>query len=365
VTFRIDSVQLESFRNRKRLTIEPGEDLTIVIGPNAAGKTNVVEAIQLLTAGESFRRPEWSELVRWGDDGAKVSLTAHGEDRRRDVELTVSSEGARRFIVNGVEKRRIADVAGTIPSVLFTPDDLGLVKESAERRRDEIDGLGAQLSKTYRDIRAQYDKALRQRNAILRDERADEALLEAWTERLVSLGSALFLHRIRLFGRLRGPLAEAYGDVADYEVLEAQYRSAWWTSDEPPTDRHQAEEALAAAIESRRAEETARRLTLMGPHRDDVVFLVDGHDARSFASQGQQRTIALAWKMAEVSVVQAVTGSQPVLLLDDVMSELDESRRDALSRAVLGRAQTFVTTTNLGYFDDELIKRATLVRLDG
>lgn len=364
MTFRVESIELNSFRNWERLELELGDSLTVIHGPNAVGKTNLIEAIQLLTAAESFRHPQWAELIRWGAEAGGTRLTASGEGRRRDVELSIDSTG-RTYRVNGAVKRKLSEVSGIIPAVLFTPDDLRMVKGAAQRRREGIDEIGEQLSTTYRDIRGGYEKALRQRNALLRDEQPDRDLLEAWTERLVELGAALGVHRMRLFERIQKGISSVYAQVSPVEELRARYESAWWSEAMRPEDRGQSEKALRGALDRRASDERKRRTTLAGPHKDDIVFEIDGHDARTFASQGQQRSVALAWKLAEVGVVEAIAQREPILLLDDVMSELDESRRDSFARAVLGRVQTVITTTNMSYFTEELAASAKVVALSG
>lgn len=364
MSLRVTSVELKDFRNYERLELEPDARLTLLVGPNGAGKTNVVEAIQLLTALTSFRNPQWGEVVRWGAGSARARLHAEGDGRALDISLDVSAEGRRTYRVNGAVRRKKSEVLGILPSVLFSPDDLRMVKESPERRRDAVDELGRQLSASYATILGDYERALRQRNALLKSDFADPVALGAWTERLVELGAALSIHRTRLFQRVAPSAEGLYGQLSGGETLSASYHSsvAGELSDSIK-DREEFSALFARKLEERAAEEAQRRVTAVGPHRDDIVFRIERRDARTYASQGQQRTIVLAWKLAEVHVVEEVTGGEPVLLLDDVMSELDETRRAALAQFVGDRVQTFVTTTNLGYFDEALVSEAKVVRL--
>lgn len=357
----VTSVHVENFRSYESFQLELDEGLTILVGPNAVGKTNLLEAIRLLTAGESFRRPRWNEVVRWGAEKSFLALEAGGDGRSLSVELDVTAEGKREFRINGKVRRRIVDFAGVLPSVVFTPDDLLLVKESADRRRGALDDLGGELSPSYTSLRMEYERALRQRNTMLRDEAGEGPVFEAWTDRLVDLGVSLVEARKRLFGRLGEAMAEAYQGISRKERLEVRYQPSW-ERDGILGDEETAEMMRRHLVEKSR-EEAARRTSLSGPHRDDVLFTLDGRDARVFASQGQQRTIALAWKVGEVRVVEDVSGQQPLLLLDDVMSELDEIRRHALADFVGRTTQTIVTTTNLGYFEESLVGKAKVVRL--
>jgi DNA replication and repair protein RecF len=361
----ITRIELTDFRNYTSFVLEPDERLTVLVGPNAVGKTNVIEAIELVTEADSFRKPAWAELVRDGSERAVVSVHAENDGgSRTDVSLVVESN-RRTYQVNGGPRRRaVADVAGSIPAVLFTPDDLRMVKDSAEKRRSTIDALGSQVSKSYGSVKAEYDRIVRQRNALLKERETSAAEIAPWTDRLVEVGAALAARRMRLFARLTPHVGEVYASLSGGEGLEIDYLPSWGTGDggSGPEAEEVARE-MRAVLAERESEERARRTTLAGPHRDDIRFSVGGREARAFASQGQQRTVALAWKLAEIQVVEDITGTTPILLLDDVMSELDEGRRHALAAFVGDRAQTFVTTTNLGYFEPALIENAMVVTL--
>lgn len=364
---RITSVTLTDFRNYEKWTLEPDDRLTILVGPNAAGKTNAIEAIRLITAGSSFRRPRWDELVRWGARKARVTLDASGEGRQVSLVADIDAEGGHSFTHNGKKAKSGRTIAGILPSVVFTPDDLGLVKGPAEQRRSETDDLGEQLSKTYGTLRREYERVVRQRNRLLKGESPVTAeQMGAWNERLITLGAQLRVHRVRLVARLAGEAEAFHRKVCGDEELRIRYVEGPLEGRreiDPATDRAAEEQRLGRDLEDRSADEVSRQVTLVGPHRDDVDFLVDGRSARTYASQGQQRTLVLAWKMAELHVVEQLTKGDAVLLLDDVMSELDAERRRALTAEVGSRVQTFITTTNTGYFDDDLLARAMVVQI--
>jgi len=357
---RITRLDLTDFRSYERLTLEPAPGLTVLVGPNAAGKTNVIEAIQLVTAARSFRRPEYSDLIRWGASQARVAMRAEEQVRLLEVELRVDEVGGRTYLVNGQTRRRHSEVAGLLPSVVFTPDDLALAKGPAERRRAAIDDLGEQLSPTYGSLRRDYGKVVRQRNALLR-EGAPGPSLAAWDEQLVSLGSRLLVHRLGLLERTMSHAVRRYADMTGGETLGYTYADRCGIGECSSLGPAEAAEAIKAELAARSRDERTRSVTLVGPHRDDITLRVDGRDARSFASQGQQRTIALAWKLAEVEMVEEVLRRKPVLLLDDVMSELDAERRAALSEVVASEIQTVVTTTTIGYFSAETLEKAKIV----
>ena len=364
MSFHLTRLFLKDFRNYAGAEFFLDEQITVLVGPNAAGKTNAIEAIQLVTSAESFRKPPWAELVRWGADSSRVLLEASGEERELELELQVESDGSRLFKVNGAKKRRLIDVRGIIPSVVFTPDDLRMVKGSAERRRDTIDSVGQQISPAYGALRREYGRILRQRNTLLKE--SGFPGIDEWSERLVETGSRLAAHRMRLLARLAGEAKGIHAAMSSGQTLTIIYAGSWSETAEEPGVEQDVDligEAMTRRMSEVEGEERARGMTLVGPHRDDVLFSLDGHSARAFASQGQQRTIALAVKLAEVEVVRDLAASPPVLLLDDVMSELDEARRAELTKFVGGWAQTVVTTTNIHYFGEEVLGGAAVIEV--
>ena len=355
----VTELALADFRSFERLGVALSPGVTVFVGPNAAGKTNTVEALQLLTSGQSFRRPTPSQLVRDGAESARIDARLEGDGRVLDARLDVVA-GRRQFSRNG-KRCQAADMPGELMSVLFSPDDLALVKRGASVRRDEIDDFGRQANRGYANVLAAYLRSVEQRNRLLKDEFPDEGLIEAW-DSSVSLGGATLLHaRLRLFSRLADRVSEVYGRVSGGEELVCSYSSTLGEGVEGLT-RDELRDLFYERLRAGRSDDLRRRQTCVGPHRDDVSFSIEGRDARSFGSQGQQRTVALAVKMAEVGLAEELLGSRPLLLLDDVMSELDESRREAVMSYVREGIQTVVTTTNLGYFSAELLDAAEVIR---
>ena len=358
----VKRVRLTNFRNYQQAEFEFGEGLTVIGGPNAAGKTSVVEALQLTTAAQSFRNPPWKETIRWGETEAAVSMEATGDGRSLVVNMRTCAAGRRYYSVNGKKMRKVADVRGLLPCVTFTPDDLLLVKGSAERRRNLLDSLGDQLSHTYEALRKEYERALKQRNAAIKE--GNSEVIEALEEPLVVAGARYTIHRRRLLARLVPYASMFYKEIAGIEALHVSYEQGWGSEENNTLDQQGLEGALHQTLRANAEEERRRGVTLAGPHKDDILFEVGGQRARAYASQGQQRSVALAWKLAEVAVVHDVTKNHPLLLLDDVMSELDEARREALTRLVGEDTQTVVTTTNLHYFSRETIEQAHVLELE-
>lgn len=357
----VTRISFSGYRNLDGVVLEPSPGVTVLVGPNAVGKTNTVEALQYLTAGQSFRRPSPTELVAPGAREARVSARLEGDGRVVDVEL-VAAEGSRKFLRNG-KPCRSQDLPGTLLSILFCPDDLSLVKGSASMRRGELDSFGAQANAGYRKVLSAYTRSVEQRNRLLKDG-CDPVLLDAWDESVALGGATLLHHRLNLFTRLSSLVSEVYADVASGEALACRYAPSV-TGAEAGMGRDQLRDLMLRRMEESRDDDLRRGQTLVGPHRDDISFEIEGRDARAFGSQGQQRTVALAWKMAEVRLCEDLLGERPLLLLDDVMSELDENRRACVTKFVEGGIQTVITTTNLGYFDDSLLEGMKVVRYGG
>lgn len=354
----IRNVGMICFRNFELRDIDLAPGMTILCGPNAIGKTNTVEALQLLTAGVSFRKPRASELILEGEDRARISSRLEGDGRVIDVACEITPQ-RRRFVRNG-KSCHAADLSSTLMSVLFCPDDLSFVKQGARYRREELDDFGAQANAGYRRVASTYARSIEQRNRLLKEAQPNLDLLDAWDASVALGGATLLEARLRLFSRLKDHLRAVYAQVSESDVLDCHYVSTLG-DDVVGMSRDRLAERFAERLAAGRENDLRRQQTLIGPHRDDIVFTIDGRDARSFGSQGQQRSVVLAWKMAEVELSREILGEQPVLLLDDVMSELDASRRDAVVRFVQSGIQTVVTTTNLGYFPNELLQDAEVV----
>ena len=376
---------VRDYRSFEAYELELAESITVLVGENAVGKTNLVEALQLLTAGVSFRRPTPAELVREGCDRAHIALSLTGDGRVIDLACEVA-QGKRSFSRNG-KRCTAAGVRGVVPSVLFCPDDLDMVKRSASVRRSALDSFGMQLNERYAQLVGAYERIVEQRNSLLKEPWCSRELLGAWDDSLAQTGAALMAHRMALLERVRAHLVAVYGHIAPHEVADVAYRASIdeaaaeagagvategaaanlssATAGAPPSsdsaDREALVQTFRAALAASYEDERRRGITLVGPHRDDIAFTIDGRDARRFASQGQQRSLVLAWKVAEVEVTRDILGRPPLLLLDDVMSELDARRRAAFLRHIQEEVQTVITTTNLGYFSDDILARACVV----
>lgn len=358
----VDTLELRDWRNFEQRDVSFSEGMTVLWGPNAVGKTNTVEALQLLTAGSSFRRPRPIQLVREGCESGKATVHLRGDGRVLDVDCLVEA-GRRKFRRNG-KPCKPADVPESLMSVLFNPDDLAFVKRGASQRREELDDFGRQANRGFARVLAAYQRAVEQRNRLLKEPDPNLALLDAWDASVAIGGATLLLARLRLFGRLAPKVCEVYARICGGEELSCTYLCSLG-DDVEGMHRDACTARFLERLAQGRSDDLRRQQTLVGPHRDDISFAIDGRDARTYASQGQQRSIVLAWKMAEVELAAEILGEQPLLLLDDVMSELDEQRRSAVIGFVQMGIQTVVTTTNLGYFPPELLEASKVVDFSG
>lgn len=355
----LDRLRLTDLRAYVTLEVAFGLGPQLVWGPNAAGKTSLLEAMVVLARGSSHRTTTDAELIRWGADVTRIVGTS-GDD---EIEVALVRPGSaaagggarKRIRVNGVA-RRPAALAERLRVVLFAPEDMLLVAGSPSLRRSTLDQLATTLFPAYASDLATYGRALQQRNGLLRairDESASRDELRYWDRPLVDAGGAVVAARHGLLARLAGPLAAAHAEIAPEEAA-AGALSLEYVTNAPA----QSGESPRDALERRLAETAEKELwngtTLVGPHRDDLAFVMDGRDLAAFASRGQQRTAILALKLAELDLVTAHDARPPLLLLDDVFSELDPARRGHLVRRIADLPQAFVTTTTLDDLDPAL-----------
>jgi DNA replication and repair protein RecF len=346
---RLRKLQLQNHRNYARLDLSPGPGVNVLIGANGQGKTNLLEAVAMLALSSSPRARREIELVGPVGAGSRIQAEIDSGQSRREIsiELDVTGDRAHRAIEVDGARRRAFDLPGHFRVVLFWPDDLGLVKAGPELRRRFLNQMLVQVEPGYARALAGLRRVLEQRNSLLKRMAAGEGgsdTLEAWNQELVKVGSEIAGARQRAVAELAPEAARCHAEIASGERLEIQYQG-------PP-------ENLAEAVNNSLAEDLRRGSTSVGPHRDDIRVLLDGEEARSYASQGQQRTSVVSLKLAEAALIERRTGERPVLLLDDVLSELDGERRAALLKEVAVGGQVIITSVEAGPFPPDLIAKA-------
>lgn len=352
----VERLELAEFRSYESLSLEFGAPLGLIAGGNGQGKTNLLEAIALLAGGRSPRTARDGEMVRRGTPEAAVRGLVR-RTQRESVALAVGirADGAKTVKVGGLP-RRLGELIGELTAVLFLPDDLALVSGAPERRRAFLNGALGQIDRRYLTALGRYRQALRQRNELLRtaeQRRLDEALLLVYDDQLAAEAAVLMAARVEFIAALGREAAAVHARLSGGERLRLEYQPSVplpEATDEPALAAQVAEHLVAA-----RSRELRRGITLVGPHRDELALELDGRSARQFASQGQQRTAALALKIAELRCLTAAAGEPPVLLLDDVLSELDAGRRREVMGLVDEAEQVLITASDAALFDRALL----------
>jgi DNA replication and repair protein RecF len=389
---RLSHLSLTNFRNYVRCELDLPSAVTVLQGANAQGKTNLLEAFYYLGTAESPRAHTDRELINWlaNEEAmpfARLQGRVEGSEELHDLSIVILLKDDRlqkEIKINGV-KRRGTDLAGQLKVLLFMPEDIDLIAGSPDARRRYFDAAISQLDRRYARSLRSYSRILVQRNSLLRqlrDHQGDPQQLHFWDERLTEQGSHIvatrlatvaslhqilqYVHprltggveRLHLLYRCSLPL-EGTDDLLSYRQLRLEARPRRRPT-AGPVEPSQAgiKEVFRRQLQDHRREEIERGMTIMGPHRDDLRFLVGGVDMCVYGSRGQQRTIAVSLKLAELELIRAETGDEPILLLDDVMSELDEERRRYLLNSIHGDQQVIITTTDLDSFEQAFLDSA-------
>lgn len=343
---KLDWVALEGFRSYTELEWHPDPGVNVLVGPNGAGKTNLLEAVGYLANLRSFRGVSDDGLIHHDADSGVVRGQVESGDASSLIEVELRRNGPRRALVNRSRLGRTADLLGYIRVVTFLPDDLDIVKRGPGYRRAFLDAVAIQLwPGSYLD-QAEFQRALRQRNVFLKQRSNDMVTLSVWDERLAQAGAKVMARRARAASVLLPHLVSAHTEIADDQSeIGVRYESDWGGDLNPGITVSEFAARLAQVLGERRSRDLERRVTTSGPQRDEPIFTHDGYDLRYHGSQGEQRTIALSLRLASHRAVEASTGAPPLLLLDDVYSELDPQRAEALTHA-LPLSQTLVTTAD-------------------
>ncbi|MEA5571446.1 DNA replication/repair protein RecF [Calothrix sp. UHCC 0171] len=365
----LQSLQLRHFRNYQEQYIEFTAPKTILLGNNAQGKSNLLEAVELLATLRSHRMARDKELVQDSEAIAQIKASLQREVGISDLTLTLRRNGRRTVNLNGENLRRQTDFLGVLNAVEFSSLDLDLVRGSPEVRRHWLDTLLVQLEPVYAYILQQYQQVLRQRNAFLKRHletlnlTALQSELSVWDAQLATTGTRVIRRRDRAIQRLAPIASKWHASISgSTEVLQVKY-----TPNVPleETQSEQVQQAFLEKIQQRAVAELHQGTTLVGPHRDEVELTINQTPARQYGSQGQQRTLVLALKLAELQLIEEVVGEPPLLLLDDVLAELDPSRQNQLLDAIQDRFQTLITTTHLGSFDSQWLNSSQILAVKG
>ena len=337
----ITSIDLKNYRNYRELHLELHPEINVFYGDNAQGKTNILESAYVCATAKSHRGSRDKEIIEFGENESHIKLMAEKDRVPVRIDMHLRKNSSKGIAVNGIPLRKTSELFGVIHVVFFSPEDLSLVKNGPAERRRFINMELCQLSSLYVHNLIQYSRSVLQRNQLLRDGGHfpdTEALLDTWDEQLIRYGTEIIRKREEFIRDLSGIVSSIHGRLSGgKEQMEIRY--------EPDSG----EKTFARDLAEGRSRDIRMKTSCTGPHRDDISFYVNGIDIRKYGSQGQQRTAALSLKLAEIELVTRLSKDEPILLLDDVLSELDSGRQDQLLSAIQN-TQTLITCTGLEDF---------------
>ena len=369
---KIKSLKLLYFRNYLSANIESHPSLNVLVGNNANGKTNIIESIFCLALGKSYRTKSDSECIMFGETATAMSCVVYKNNKNLDIMLGINNKGKSAKIA-GLKKTKLTDFVGELNVVLFSPEDLQIVKGSPALRREFINREFYQFSRVYHKYYLMYQHLLKQRNSYLKDMRKnpkDEmslAYLETITSQLVKVAMYITKERVSFVHEISTLTYRNMLNISNgQETLKIKYKSSVLESLNitDVNDINFTEENLVKVMMNKSFDDIMRGSTKIGPHQDDLEFYINDLDAKMYASQGQQRSIVLSLKLAEINYLKSKTGTYPVLLLDDVLSELDKNRQLKLLDAINENVQTFITTPSISDIKEDLLKKAKVFKIE-
>lgn len=359
----VNKLKLINYRNYENIELELGPKVNVFLGKNAQGKTNLLESIYLSALTHSFRGNKDKDLISINKTAAYVRVDFETElSTKNSIEFKLSKELSKRCKINGVETSKVSEVVGLLNVVIFSPEDLKMIKEGPSERRRFLDFEISQIKPIYRYDLIEYNKILKNRNIYLKEIRynnSDMNFLEVLNEQLAKKGAAVIKNRIEFIEKISQISSDIHGKISgEKEILSLKYKSDINLEGDIESD-------FLNLLNSSKKEDLMKLSTSIGPHRDDLEIFINDMDTKSFASQGQQRSAALSIKLAEIELIKIYRGDYPVLLLDDVMSELDIDRRRFLV-STFKNIQTIITTTDdVDLLDSELVNKRVFYIDDG
>ena len=369
---KIKSLKLLYFRNYLSTNIEVHPSLNVLVGNNANGKTNIIESIFCLALGKSYRTKSDSECIMFGETATAMSCIVNKNDRELDIMLGINNKGKSAKIA-GIKKTKLTDFVGELNVVLFSPEDLQIVKGSPALRREFMNREFYQFSRIYHKYYLMYQHLLKQRNSYLKDMRKnpkDEmslAYLETLTSQLAKVALYITKERVSFVQDISKLTYKNMLNISNgQETLKIKYKSSVLDALNIAeiNDESFTEENLTKVMMKKSFDDIMRGSTKIGPQHDDLEFYINDLDAKMYASQGQQRSIVLSLKLAEINYLKEKTGTYPVLLLDDVLSELDKNRQLKLLDAINENVQTFITTPSISDIKEDLLKKAKVFKIN-
>lgn len=339
----IKKIKLENYRNYKEIELEFDKNVNIILGENAQGKTNLIEAIYISSMGKSFRTSKDKETIKFDKEMCRITTFYNKYDEDRSVEIAINNAGKKAIKVDGVTVKKLSELMENILTVIFSPEDLKIIKEDPSKRRNFLDRELCQLKISYYNNLSSYKKVLMQRNTYLKESNIDIQMLDVFNVQLANHGAKIIKERVNFVKKLNNISKKLHSEITNKkESIDIKYISNIPVDE----DVNKIEENFLNALKKSESQDMIYKNTSRGPHKDDLKVMVNNIDAKKYGSQGQQRTAALALKLAEINLIIEEKEETPILLLDDVMSELDSERQKYLVSS-LDKLQIFLTTTEL------------------
>lgn len=363
----VERMTLKNFRNYTHADLTFHERVNIIIGDNAQGKTNLVEALYTLGFGKSFRTSQDKELIKLDTDFTHVSGNIYQKNRKVQIDYKYNIQQKKEIKVNDLPLKKLGDLLGTLNVVIFSPEDLQLVKGSPNLRRKFMDKSISQMHPNYYHLLVEYNKIMKQRNNLLKSNNAkapSEVMMSIWDEQLASVGSKIMIYRLKFLNSLKSTAHKIHSEISHHtESLEIIYQSNYLPKNLEDEDLYdKIYNGILWLLKDKISIDYKRGYTSVGPHRDDLSFYINSNESRKFASQGQVRTVALSLKLSEISIIKDSLDESPILILDDVLSELDPIRQNQLVQYI-SELQTFITTTEINSLLYERISDAKMIQI--
>lgn len=340
----IESVTLKNFRNYENRTVDFDNGLNIIIGKNASGKTNLIESIYCAGIGKSPRTNKYKEMIKWGSEYAYIKVILKKNQTTHTIEYSIDNQDKKRIAIDGIPLVKLSEILGMLNIVFFSPDEMKLVKESPVERRRFMDISLSQQNKNYFNALSKYNNIIAQRNKLLKEQKDSPSLKEmlyGWDKQLADYGAIIISKRYEFIKKIKVFASKTHSEISENkEDLTLEYEC-----DIPNDTIENLKKNFFEKLTENYEKDMSLQYTSFGCHRDDIAIKINNIDVRKFGSQGQQRTVALSLKMAEIYFFESETGEKPVLLLDDVLSELDSGRRQKLIELSAG-LQTMITCTD-------------------
>ena len=361
---RLRDIKLTEYRNCRDLYLDLESDKVLIIGKNAQGKTNILESIYFLSTLKSQRTSNNIELVNFNANKTEINCNLIKANTDIELDFSYTREKKREIAVNKL-KTTPKNFKSVLKTVLFSSQDLMLLRGNPSDRRDWLDGAISQIYPAYDERLSKYEKIRIQKNNLLKEYlktgSLNDALLDVYNEQLAITGSNIIYLRIKFLKEIEKIASEKHHVISENENLKISYDCSFLNSQSELDDILS---AFKQTLEERKIEEMRRGQSCVGPHRDDVIFYINNNEATKFASQGQQRTVVLALKLSELDIITSKTGDEPVLLLDDVLAELDDIRQNYLLKSINKNTQTIITSVDTILFEEEFLDGVKIFKIE-